>query len=74
MFWGFVDLDSCVCGKQVVQLPGDFPGKVKVKAWITKVHTMPASKELNEDDVRQLMFELESSYNDFMAFLNISRS
>ena len=61
-------------GLQVVQLPGDFPGKVKVKAWITKVHNMPASRELDEDDVRQLLFELESSYNDFMAFLNIGQS
>jgi ESCRT-I complex subunit VPS28 len=56
---------------QVVQLPGDFAGKVKVKAWITKLHNMPASKELEETDVRQLLFELESSYNDFMGFLNI---
>lgn len=52
-------------------MPGDFAGKVKVKAWITKLHNMPASKELEEADVRQLLFELESSYNDFMAFLNI---
>jgi ESCRT-I complex subunit VPS28 len=59
---------------RVAQLPGDFPGKVKVKAWISKVHGMPASRELGEDDVRQLLFELESSYNDFMAFLNIGRS
>ena len=58
---------------KVAQLPGDFPGKVKVKAWISKVHGMPASRELDEDDVRQLLFELESSYNDFMAFLNIGR-
>lgn len=38
------------------------------------MHNMPASKELDDDDVRQLLFELESSYNDFMAFLNIGRS
>lgn len=56
---------------KVVQLPADFAGKVKVKAWISKLHSMPASKELEEADVRQLLFELESSYNDFMGFLNI---
>lgn len=59
---------------QIAQLPADFAGKVKVKGWITKLHNMPASKELEEGDVRQLLFELESSYNDFMAFLNIGRS
>ena len=55
-------------------LPGDFSGKVKMKNWISKLHQMPASRELDENDSRQLLFDLESSYNDFMAFLNIGRS
>ena len=59
---------------QVVQLPGNFPGKMKVNAWICKVHIMPASRELEDDDVRQLLVESESSYNDFVAFLNIGRA
>ncbi len=49
------------------QLPPDMPGKVKVKGWITKVHTMHASEELNEADGRQLLFDLESAYNEFMT-------
>ena len=55
-------------------MPGDFSGKVKMKKWISKLHKMPASRELDENDSRQLLFDLESSYNDFMAFLNIGRS
>ncbi len=45
-----------------------------MKNWISKLHKMPASRELDETDSRQLLFDLESSYNDFMAFLNIGRS
>ncbi|CAK0784930.1 hypothetical protein CVIRNUC_008135 [Coccomyxa viridis] len=59
---------------KIAPLPGDFSGKVKMKNWISKLHKMPASRELDETDSRQLLFDLESSYNDFMAFLNIGRS
>ena len=58
---------------QIAQLPSDFSGKVKMKNWISKLHKMPASRELDENDSRQLLFDLESSYNDFMAFLNIGQ-
>lgn len=44
-----------------------------MKHWISKLHKMPASRELDENDSRQLLFDLESSYNDFMAFLNIGQ-
>ena len=52
---------------QIPSLPADFSGKVKTRAWVSKVHALPASRELGDDDVRQLLFDLESSYNDFMA-------
>ncbi len=55
---------------QVTQLPPQLTGKVKTKEWMAKLHGMPASKKLSEDDVRQLMFDLESSYNEFMSKLN----
>ena len=34
---------------------------------MSKLHSMPASYELNEDQVRQLLFDLESAYNEFMS-------
>ena len=56
--------DTCL---QVTQLPATFAGKVKTKAWVAKLHNMPASHELDDADQRQLLFDLESSYNEFMA-------
>jgi ESCRT-I complex subunit VPS28 len=55
---------------RVPGLPPDWGGRARVKAWVATVHGMPAAKELPPDDVRQLLFDLESSYNDFMATLS----
>jgi len=48
-------------------LPPDWRGREKVRKWVSKVHALPASRELDADEVRQLLFDLESSYNEFMA-------
>ena len=52
------------------KLSPDFEGKVKIKAWITKLNTMKASDELSEDDTRQLLMELDSSYSAFHKTLS----
>lgn len=39
-------------------------GKKSVRSWMSKLHGMPASHELKDDDVRQLLFDLESAYNE----------
>lgn len=52
---------------QVTQLPSNFPGKPKIKVWVGKLNQMAASHELDESEQRQLLFDLESSYNEFMA-------
>lgn len=44
-------------------------GKASVRSWMSRLHGMPASYELKEDEVRQLLFDLESSYNEFMSLL-----
>lgn len=54
---------------RVAELKPDFAGKIKMKEWIGKLHAMPASQELQEDEVRQLLFDLEFGYNAFMASL-----
>jgi ESCRT-I complex subunit VPS28 len=54
---------------RVGTLPPDWGGRARVRRWVAKVHAMPAAAELPPDDVRQLLFDLESSYNDFMATL-----
>lgn len=50
-------------------LPLDFEGRVKMKEWIAKLSKMGAADELTEQQARQLHFDLESSYNLFMAAL-----
>jgi ESCRT-I complex subunit VPS28 len=53
-------------------LPADFEGKQKVSDWLTSLSSMNASDELNESQVRQLIFDLESSYNAFNKVLHQS--
>jgi ESCRT-I complex subunit VPS28 len=50
-------------------LPPDFEGKIKMKDWIARLSKMGAADELTEQQARQLHFDLESSYNSFMAAL-----
>ncbi|KAK9068942.1 hypothetical protein SSX86_013058 [Deinandra increscens subsp. villosa] len=50
-------------------LPPDFEGKTKMKEWIGRLAKMAAADELTEQQARQLHFDLESSYNSFMAAL-----
>ncbi|KAI3666770.1 hypothetical protein L6452_41807 [Arctium lappa] len=50
-------------------LPPDFEGKTKMREWIGRLAKMGAADELTEQQSRQLHFDLESSYNSFMAAL-----
>lgn len=50
-------------------LPPDFEGKTKMRDWIARLSKMGAADELTEQQARQLHFDLESSYNSFMAAL-----
>ncbi|KAG8385713.1 hypothetical protein BUALT_Bualt03G0073800 [Buddleja alternifolia] len=50
-------------------LPPDFEGKTKMREWIARLSKMGAADELTEQQGRQLHFDLESSYNSFMAAL-----
>ncbi|KAK9156207.1 hypothetical protein Sjap_003687 [Stephania japonica] len=50
-------------------LPGEFEGRVKMREWIGRLAKMGAADELTDQQARQLHFDLESSYNLFMAAL-----
>ncbi|KAK0579811.1 hypothetical protein LWI29_031751 [Acer saccharum] len=50
-------------------LPPDFEGRIKMRDWISRLSKMGAADELTEQQARQLHFDLESSYNSFMAAL-----
>ncbi|XP_058088966.1 vacuolar protein sorting-associated protein 28 homolog 2-like [Magnolia sinica] len=50
-------------------LPPEFEGRTKMKEWISRLSKMGAADELTDQQSRQLHFDLESSYNAFMAAL-----
>eukprot|EP00252_Welwitschia_mirabilis_P012613 TRINITY_DN2785_c0_g1_i1.p1 TRINITY_DN2785_c0_g1~~TRINITY_DN2785_c0_g1_i1.p1 ORF type:complete len:214 (+),score=24.64 TRINITY_DN2785_c0_g1_i1:211-852(+) len=54
---------------RVPQIHPDFEGKVKVREWISRLKNMKANEELVEQESRQLLFDLETSYNAFMDSL-----
>jgi ESCRT-I complex subunit VPS28 len=47
----------------------DFEEKGRLKGWLIKMNGMRATEELGEDDIRQLLFDLENSYNKFHSLL-----
>jgi len=51
-------------------LPSDFEGKQKVSEWLNTLSSMQASDELSEQQSRQFIFDLESSYNAFNKILH----
>ncbi|XP_049880210.1 vacuolar protein sorting-associated protein 28 homolog [Pectinophora gossypiella] len=55
---------------RLAMLPDNFEGKLKVQEWLDKLSEMSASDELSESQVRQLVFDLESSYGAFNKFLH----
>lgn len=54
---------------KIQTLPADFGPKTKVKEAYQKLYQKSANYELPEEDVRQLLYDLESSYNVFLATL-----
>ncbi|XP_034934714.1 uncharacterized protein Vps28 [Chelonus insularis] len=53
-------------------LPSDFDGRQRVAEWLQTLNNMSASDELSETQVRQLIFDLETSYNAFTKVLHNS--
>jgi len=61
--------DLLVSLYKVPQLPTDFKGKAVAQQWLERLEKMRASDELGDDEVRQLLFDVENSYNAFMQLL-----
>uniref|UniRef100_A0A8C3XKT0 Vacuolar protein sorting-associated protein 28 homolog n=1 Tax=Chelydra serpentina TaxID=8475 RepID=A0A8C3XKT0_CHESE len=51
-------------------LPPDFEGRQKVNQWLQTLSGMSAADELDDSQVRQMLFDLESAYNAFNRFLH----
>jgi len=50
-------------------LPADFEGLLKMRLWLKKLNEMRAMDEIDEDDSRQLLFDLDTSYSAFHKHL-----
>ncbi|EEB19112.1 conserved hypothetical protein [Pediculus humanus corporis] len=57
---------------RLMLLPSDFEGKEKVAHWLEVLSNMQASDELSDVQARQLIFDLETSYNAFNKILHSS--
>ncbi|KAG9333148.1 hypothetical protein JZ751_013406 [Albula glossodonta] len=53
-------------------MPPEFEAKDKVSLWLSTLSSMSASDELDDSQVRQMLFDLESAYNAFNRFLHSS--
>jgi len=54
---------------KVSDLPPDHDAKVKVKKWLLKLNQLKASDELDDEDVRQMLMDLDQAYNSFHKFI-----
>lgn len=50
-------------------LPTDFDPKVKMQKWVRELSTMRAADSLNDEQVRQLEFDLQQAYSTFLSKL-----
>ncbi|XP_033124300.1 vacuolar protein sorting-associated protein 28 homolog [Anneissia japonica] len=50
-------------------LPADYDGKEKVAKWLKTMGSMRASDELDSEQIRQILYDLESAYNMFIRGL-----
>jgi ESCRT-I complex subunit VPS28 len=55
---------------KISSLSPEWEGKVKIKNWLVILNKMKASDELNPEQIRQMLFDLESSYNAFHKSLS----
>ncbi|KAI9026838.1 vacuolar protein sorting-associated [Hyaloraphidium curvatum] len=55
---------------RIPTLPPDFDGKEKIKNWLITLNRMKASQQLEDDQVRQLLFDLEGAYSAFYRSLS----
>ena len=62
----------CSALGKVPSLPAQFEGSIKMTLWLEKLNQMRAVDEISEDDSRQLLMELDSSYAAFVEHLATS--
>jgi len=53
-------------------LPDDYVGKPKISKWLAILRDMEASDEITDEQVRQMLFDLQTSYDAFNKLLQQS--
>lgn len=51
-------------------LPPDFEGKSRVHKWLNKLQAMSAAQELDDTEIRDILFDLETGYHSFQKILH----
>lgn len=54
------------------ETPNDFEPNRKVQHWLQKLNDMRAVDEIDDDDARQLIHDLDASYGEFNRYLRTS--
>jgi len=62
------DLMNCLV--RLPEIPNDFEPNRIVQQWLQKLNLMRAVDEIEEDDSRQLYFDLDAAYQEFKRFLS----
>jgi ESCRT-I complex subunit VPS28 len=55
---------------KVKGLPSDFEGKAKPENWLKTLNAMRAYDRIDDEQARQLLFDLDESYSSFLRFVN----
>lgn len=58
---------------QVDGLPSDYEGTQKSREWLVTLNGMRAADELSEDQARQLLHDLDTSYSAFFRYLEMTQ-
>ncbi|CAJ0758321.1 19314_t:CDS:2 [Entrophospora sp. SA101] len=59
---------------KMTSLPPEFEGKAKIRNWLITLNGMKASAEIDEEQARQLLFDLEKSHNSFYHSLSSDKN
>lgn len=54
-------------------LPSDYEGIAKSREWLVTLNSMRAADELSEDQARQLLHDLDTSYSGFFRYLEMTQ-
>lgn len=51
-------------------MPPSYEGPTRISAWIEKMSTMSASDELDENQIRQMIYDMDTSFSEFNKILD----